>query len=82
MDRMKSVGLHIVWEATGTTDATNHNEFLPRDTQLRKCFLYGIQDGIVTASRTPANLIGRYKIFFSQRLGGFEGFRAHIIFLK
>ena len=74
---MKAIGLHVVREATGTADTTNHNEFFSRDTQFRKGFLYGIQYGIVTASGTPAYFVGWYKVLFCKGLGGVEGFRAH-----
>ena len=82
MDRMKTIGLHVVRKATGTTDTTNHNEFFSRDTQLRKCFLDGIQNGIVTTSWTPANFVGWYKVLFGKRLRVVEGFCAHLIVWK
>jgi hypothetical protein len=67
---VKAIGLHVVWESTGATDATDNHEFFSRNTQLRKGFLDGIQDGIVTASRTPANLVGWYKVLFCKGWGG------------
>ena len=40
VNRMKTKGLHIIWEPAGTSNTGNKHNLFFRNSKVRKCFLY------------------------------------------
>ena len=75
MDTVNAIGVHVIREATGTTNSGDKHKLFPRDAQFRQYPLDGCQNGIIAASRTPAHFLVGSKIVFGQFY--FRGF--HIL---
>ena len=77
MDRVEPVGVHVVREAAGATDARDHHEILPANAKLRKDGLHRREDGVIAAAGTPAHFLVGLKVFFREwrkRRGGHRWF--------
>ena len=66
MNGMKSVGIHVIRKATGTSDSTDHDKLFLGHTKFGQGSLNRVKDGIVSASRTPADIIFSNKILLSK----------------
>ena len=66
VDAVEAVGVHIIREARGASDAGHHHDVFLLNAQLGKYVLHGLQDGMVTAARAPFHHLITCKILFSQ----------------
>src|ERR1700733_11041771 len=66
MDRMHSIGVHIIGEAAAAAYTRNDHYILPGNSQCRHDLLHLRKDGIIPATRTPAHFLIRGKIFGGQ----------------
>src|SRR5437879_13642942 len=57
VDRVESVGVHVVRETARATDAGDEHEVLAWQTELRHDALDLIENRVVAAPRAPANLL-------------------------
>ena len=64
MDGMETVGVHVVGEAGGAANPGNKDNFFPGFPYFGHRHLHGIEDGVVSATRTPTDFLIRDKIFF------------------
>jgi len=64
VNRMESVGVHVVGESRRASDARHKDDLFFRDAQLGHDLLHGREDGIVAATRAPSYFLIRGKILF------------------
>src|SRR3990172_13072936 len=61
MDGVESVGIHVIGKTAGTADPRNEDDVLPWDAQFTANFrhdaLHLCQDGIITTTRTPTDIL-------------------------
>src|SRR5258706_9360645 len=69
MDSVKAVGVHIIGEPAGTSDAGDKYHIMPRNIQLGHNTLYLCKDGIIAATRAPSNVLIRLEILRRVLLG-------------
>ncbi len=70
VDRVHSIGVHVVRETGGAADTGDEDGVLPSDPQLRHEGLYRGQDRVVTAAGAPADLlVGLELLGALRRLG-------------
>src|SRR5258708_27057777 len=79
VDRVKAERIHVVREAAGAADARNDDKFFARNPQLRKHGLHGRENGVISATRTPADLLVCLKILLGQY---WNRCRSHWSFLQ
>ena len=63
MNRMKTISIHVIGETGRTSNSGNYCPRLFRVPQFSHGLLYGVNDTMVTATRTPTNLLVALKIF-------------------
>ena len=63
MNRMETISIHVIGETGRTSDSGNNCPRFFRVPQFSHGFLYGVNDTMVTATRTPTNLLVALKIF-------------------
>src|ERR1041385_481227 len=63
MDRVESVGVHVIRETAGAADARYHNKVLFANAELQENRLHSGENGIVAATRTPAHFLVGLKVF-------------------
>src|ERR1700674_2812043 len=66
VNRMKAERIHVVREAARAADAGYDHEFFARNPQLRKHGLHGRENGVISATRTPADFLVRLEILLGQ----------------
>ena len=66
MDRMHSIGIHVIGETAAAADTGNYHNILPGYSERRHDLLHLGQDGIIAASGAPAHFLIRCKILCCQ----------------
>jgi hypothetical protein len=66
VDRVHSVGLHVVGEAGRAADARDEDDLLARNPELRHEALHRGEDRVVAAARAPADLLVGLELLRSQ----------------
>src|SRR5690606_19383296 len=69
VDGMKTVGIHVIGESAGAADAGHEYEILLGQAESGEKPLHGSQDGIVAASRAPADGCRRSEVLAGKRFG-------------
>jgi len=64
VNRVKAEGVHVIRKTRGTADAGDDDEIFALDAEFRKNGLDGGENGIVAATRAPADFLVGLKIFF------------------
>src|SRR5574343_604935 len=81
VNTVHAVGIHVIREAAAASDTTNHHNIFPGNSHGRHDFLNLCEDGIIAATRTPANLLIGGKIFGSKGNWRRSNVCAHNTFL-
>jgi len=77
MNGMKTISVHIIRKPTGTTNPTDDHKFFLRNSKLGEGALYGIENRVITTTRTPPDIVGRNKILFVESVFLFGQSRFH-----
>ena len=77
MNRMKTIGIHIIRQTRRTADTRNHHRFVGRHSQCRHSSLQHSHDRMVSTTRTPTYILVAFKILCRIFLLFF-----HILFLQ
>ena len=64
MNGMETVGVHVVGETGGASNSGDKDDLFLGFANFGHGHLHGIEDGIVSTARTPADFLIRGKIFF------------------
>src|SRR4051812_48138355 len=67
MNTMHSISIHIIWKTAAAANTGYDHDIFFRDAQRGHDLLYLGQDGIITTSRAPADLLIGSEIFGSER---------------
>ena len=65
MNCMEPIGIHIIRETGRTSDTGNHSPGFFGIAQFSHRFLHGINNTVITATRTPSDFLVAFKIFRS-----------------
>ena len=57
MDRVEAVGRHVIRKAAGAADAADEHRLFAGDAEVGHGALNGLQNGIIAATRAPADLL-------------------------
>src|SRR5216683_544436 len=79
MNRVKAERIHVVREPARAANAGNYDEFLARDSKFRKHGLNGRKNGVISATRTPADFLVRLEILLGKY---WNRCRSHWSFLQ
>src|SRR5207342_993729 len=69
VDRVQAVGVHVVRQPGGAPDARHEHHLLGLDVELGQQELDGGEDAVVTAPRTPADLLVGLEVLPGERDG-------------
>src|ERR1700741_276518 len=76
---VESEGVHVIRKAPGAADAGDDDEIFAANAEFRKHRLNRRKNGVVTATRTPADFLVGLKVFSSERR---KSARGHCRLLK
>src|SRR5262249_40932164 len=63
---VEAVGVHVVRESAGAADARDEHHLLPRGAERSDGLLHLSQDGVIAATRTPADFLIAGQFFRGQ----------------